>query len=426
MRILVLVEFPEDVDVLAKRGPLDADRRLICLSPGAAARAEELGLPVRYPDQYVSSEQLQRAGANHFERIEELCGALDEVIRATIVDGAVSPRTFYKNLKVLYDTVTLRVLQLRAIFEVECPDEVVYFETTRFGFDHRLAFDERESIYAQVIPHCSRATCPDARLARLDSAAVRNEPLLRRAKRTALSVRAWWCDRLRWLGHWRRRRDCSICVVETGYGLDEVLPDLAKRADLTFWRPPMWQNIPFGTGVLWSLFAGARSRKISAIGRKYADIWHAVDGSPALRPYLSYEGVDFYEVVRSRLRFLVADVLPRAAILLGECERYLRRRQDVRVVFSVNFSLDKPWTYLLALAAKRRHVPVVTYQHSAFGYFYWPYSKYVDEVMSDYRLVWGTGSVRFMRECDRTACEPIVVGSECASIPQPGARSHGR
>jgi hypothetical protein len=371
---------------------------------------DALGIGFAYPDQFIDSASLQRAAVEHFTVVEELCRSIDEHVRS-VADSLdlVSSRMFFVALKIMYDTVALRVLQLNAVLTAHEPDEVVYFTTVRGAFDHRLLFTDQESIYAQLIPSAAKNLFPQATLTAIESSTRLRSPVSIKLKQIAGLVRHEYRDWIRRRGA-GRRYERSICVVETGYGFDEVLPGLADTVDLAFWRPPIYSNVPFGTGVFWSLMGRLRGGSVAAT-RSFTAAWRAVGASDEFVRRFACQGLSFYSVVRSRLAFLLTDMLPRATLVRDHCERYLHRRRDVRAVLSVNFSFERPWTYVMALAAARSGIPVVTYQHSAFGYFSWPYSKYVDEVMSDYRLVWGRGSVRFMRDVDRTGCEPVIVGS---------------
>lgn len=410
MRTLTFVESADHVRQIVARRESLRDATIVCLSPGAAVGLHEAQLPFRYPDHYIDSSELQETAAGHFGAVDEICSVLDDLVSARVGQRRhVSAQMFYKNLKLLYDTVTLRVLQIVRILEVESPELIVYGEWHDAGFDDRLLFRETESIYSRMVPLCAATVVPHASLVVLRSDGVSGAPRAPLKEAARLS-REW----LRALCRLARpvRAGPFLCVAETGYGLDEVLTRLEQRTGLRFWYTPVYATVPFRLKWLWTVVAQLRAGGGAAgLRRVHGEAWSSIARSERIRTLLAYRGISLYEVLRSRLAFLVTDMLPRAVLMRAAILNEFDRHGNPRAVFSVNFSPDKPWTYALALAARLRGVPVITYQHSAFGYFFWPYSKYVDEVMSDYRLVWGQGAVRFMREHDPTDCKPVVVGS---------------
>jgi hypothetical protein len=49
-------------------------------------------------------------------------------------------------------------------------------------------------------------------------------------------------------------------------------------------------------------------------------------------------------------------------------------------------------------------------QHGAYGYWNWPIIRYVDGVMSDYKLVGGEGAARYLTEVECSGCKPVPTG----------------
>jgi len=210
----------------------------------------------------------------------------------------------------------------------------------------------------------------------------------------------------------------EILLVETGYGFKEVIPALRQQFGVHLWLPKHARAFPTTSKRSWWYEYFRQRPRLTEYREQFLIVWNRIRQAPEFRDFFQYYGVDFFQVVHSRLRHLFVKVLPEAAVLQEQAVDFFDKHPKIAALFSVNFPFGNPWSYPLALAARARGIPVVTYQHSAFGYFDWPFSKYVDEVMSDYKLVWGKGAAAFMsgasrpiRDAQNSSCEPIPVGS---------------
>jgi hypothetical protein len=111
--------------------------------------------------------------------------------------------------------------------------------------------------------------------------------------------------------------------------------------------------------------------------------------------------------VAPRLEFLFTTVFPHLYVLEKRAADFFQR---FNIACLVSSYFSRPYTYVLAQVAQQRGIPVVTMQHSAYGYWDWPIAKYFDGNMSNYKLVGGEGVASYVEENEGSGCQPVATG----------------
>lgn len=375
MTTAILLEFAEDVRELARSEELSKPVvQIISLAPEATVELERLGVPFIRTDHLLATRNIQDQLDVGWAKLEKFT--------STVPYGA----TVAYYLKVLLDTSMEKILQLCTMLERIRPERVIAFSPSVRPFDFRMVFHERESVYSHVLPLVIDAVASNTRLElrearRVDApAAPRKKRIavrfLRRILRSVQAVR----ERMRW-------KDQSILLVEEAYGLRTAVGQIRNDYAIIRWHPT------------------ADSPRND--GHRLTEQWQSLKQDPAFRAIFTFREVDFFPIVEPRLARLFSEVFP-AVEAIESSARTLIRERNVRCVASAFFS--SPYTYAIALAARAEKIPVITMQHSSYGYWLWRIAKYTDAVMSDYKLVGGQGVVRYVEEVEKAGCKPVPTG----------------
>lgn len=378
----------------SNRPPVDEHMRRVCLSPEAFLESQSLGFDAILPHYLVPSVSIQAELQPNWGKLEELIRIIDDYLPYG--------RTSAYALKVLLDTCMEKIIHLDEILCALKPREIFYFTTPERPFDFTLVFSEEESLYARLLPHVAAVASPGARLV-----ALRDERAGRAAFPGRFSRGKNWLSfyyRLFKLGRSKGKRRRSVCLVEDGYGLRQTAECLRDEYDVIPWAPWSAWNVPEIAGPRRWISKMATLSRARKAGIK---AWEAFKNDPRLPAIFSCRGVEFFPVISSRLEYLFTEVFSQ----LSEIEEYaaeLFKRRRVACVASCYFT--RPYTYALALAARRSGIPVVTMQHSSYGYWEWPVAKYTDGLMSNYKFVGGEGTARYVEGVERSGCKPLVTG----------------
>ncbi|HEX2022061.1 MAG TPA: hypothetical protein VHH36_05065, partial [Candidatus Thermoplasmatota archaeon] len=165
------------------------------------------------------------------------------------------------------------------------------------------------------------------------------------------------------------------------------------------WQPDRRHPLPAGLGPFRRRRAAAALREAEKDARRIA-------AQAPLRKHLMFEGVDLSPLLEPRLA-RAADLLSCAAGVAAAAERILPET-GTRLVASVYFS--SPLTHGVAVGARRAGIPVVTMQHSSYGESPWPIARWVDGVMSDWKLVGGEGTAEHVRKREASGATPVATG----------------
>lgn len=388
---LALVELPGDAAALAREGLLDGTGTTrLALSPAAVHELEARGLDYALPHAFAPSRALQAELEPNWGRLAALTAALGE-------EGGASAYA----LKILLDSPMEKVVHLAEAFRALRPAEIAWRASRPSSFDHRLLYDEAESLYARLVPAVAAAHAPTAGLQVVEPAAVPPAPALRTWKARLRRMAAPAVRRLR-AALARTPTAKPIVLVETGYGLEDILAALPASHPVVRWRPGGPLDLPPG----WGGGRGEiRAHHEEALDEARAR-WRAVREDRKVRDLFEIRGVPFFDEIAARLERAATRDLPATATVRHVAERWLRGRS--LAVASVFFS--DPYTYGVALGARRAGVPVITLQHSSYGESRWETAKHVDGVMSDYKIVGGAGTARYVETVERSGVRPVPTG----------------
>ncbi len=430
-KVLILLEHEAQVADCARWfGDLEGEKKIIALTPFAMYELDERQLPYAIPEDYYSPDELYELGIENFSRVEELCAVVDKAIHESyprLAELGITPALFsFYHLKIIYDAVTIALFQLNKILEREQPDTVMIYATKQYPFGPYFAapyllFDNRESLYAsllifdswttgvQVLPYVPEppnAFCTSVEGTRSLTEAVEavkqqvlpwllNHPrfyrLVREIKRDGWKGFARLSENL-------VAENTSRPVLQFGgdYNWRYCREEFLKQGIDPVYELPddlRWLRRALKIGVPKNLFAG----------------WDQLTNHQGFRRFFIEGRIDFFPLLEPRIRFLFQHLSLTCLLAFNEAKTLIHKKGIKAVIAS---TLATCAAHSVPCAARRQGIPVVTWQHGAYGTTPHPIVHYCDLISSNVHLVFGTGVTCVFRDAaSKYGTQLIPVGS---------------
>jgi len=431
---LILLENEEQVkDYLDRCNEVKGTKQIIALSPFAMYELDKRNLPYRIPEEYCDPKELYQLGIDNYQRVEDICGIIDKKIQEHIPlakEAGLMPALF--NLfffKIVYDAITIRLFQLSKLIETEKPTSIFIYDTKEYPFGISetapyLFFDNRESIYAHLlalngwnIPVVMLPT-----ISRLEGQAVQGENpqniLSGMKKRIAgwlekhpnlssyvdsdliyflLAVkRDGWHGLSSEIKSWLK--NTPVLLVGAGYNWDDckerltsdgIGPMLRIQDDLKYW------------------IAQKTSAQVDPVALRMS--WEELQADATFHKLLVWNGIDFLPVLEERIRYVIEQLAPVCLSAYQKSSQIIRDRGIKAILAS---TLSTCIGHTVSKAAQNARIPVITWQHGAYGAAPNPMLTYNDLMSSDVYFTFGVGVVKqFTEPAKRWGTSLLPIGS---------------
>lgn len=402
-KIIILLENEGHVkDCISWLDEISGEKLIIALTPFAMHELDTYGLNYRIPEDYYDAEELYQMGIDNFKKVEDLSKLIDSSIQQSdheIAEYNVKPAMFnFYHVKIAYDSVTIRIFQLLKIISKEKPDLIYAYETNKYPFGAYasapyLRFDNRESIYTQIFSladwkvsvillpfvqqHESESTESNRNFSNHIKQSVvpwlENHPKI---YEVALTIK-----KEGWRGLINMFKDqlqgaekTSALLYGSGYNWDDCHKELRKECIAPIYRIPdnfQWIN---------------RSNELDIDGLQL--VWSNLQENDDFKNYFIYDGIDFFSLLKDRFEFLVEQLTIACMLTIWETMALISDK-NIKAVIASTFSTCGG--YSMAQAAHNCGIPVVTWQHGAYGAMHHPIINYCDLISSDAHFVFGNG-----------------------------------
>ena len=323
--------------------------------------------------------------------------------------------------KIVYDAVTIRLFQLSKLIDAEKPTSIFIYNTKEYPFGTSetapyLFFDNGESIYSHLLA-LNGWNVPIVMLptmSRPEGPPTQGEPprsVLSGMKKKIMGwlegypnlsyfVLAVKRDGLHGLSSEikSRLKNAHVLLVGAGYNWDEckeqltvegIGPIIRIQDDLKYWIDQKHVT-PTDYEAL----------KTS---------WEELRSDPTFRRSLVWNGIDFLPVLEERIRYMIEQLTP---VCLSVYQKYSRMIKARGVKALAASTLSTCIGHSVSKAAQNARIPVITWQHGAYGAAPNPMLSYNDLMSSDVYFTFGVGVVkRFTASAKRWGTILTPIGS---------------
>lgn len=434
VRTLAFVERLEQVEAILKLVRDAPGTEIVALTPHVEHALARRGIRFARPEEAHDPRALEDLGDANYARVEALCEIADACLQQEIpYFGRHRLRLawwlfFY--LKILFDSVTLRLFELDALVRPERADRVLFFETAESDCDERMFWLE-ESVYARVIRTlaASRGVAHES----LPAVPVRDpadDPWRRsegRSRRWPGGVRAWpWARPLRLIARllrdshdWRvllpRLRGAAndvkgLAFCSASYGLSSVIATLLRDGRLPIWLWEEWAAPVAlnGPSPLRRAAATADDQTDKELTRDCERAWSILAAHAPFRALFIQDGLDWFAIASRRLHLLSTAGVVR---LVRTHRRVAAQMNDMDVRAVVLATTVGLWAKTVAETARAAGIPVVVVPHGEIGTHQVRIQYYNDLVSADWYCVAGEGVARHVNGNYPQATRSVVVGS---------------
>jgi hypothetical protein len=408
LNIILIENEAQVVDCLKWRDNLEGTSKFVALSPFAINELDKKNVEYTIIDDYYDSTELYELGSNNHKRIEELCKIIDRSIKINYGHNLmrITPAFFsLANLKMLHDTLLVRVFQICYLIKRLNPDRIyVYADDPTFLeiVPQNILFRNEELIYGYilslleweidviVVPNPAKKVNLKSdyhslqtsykRINKRFSAIIAKNPKIYdfalASKRNSLSH----IPKLISLYLKGDKKSLPVLLLgSSGYNWDDCIKEL-KEAGIS----PL---LRIENDVSFWINAAKFNNLDTALLLKVCD---ELEANNEFRKYFIFEHIDFYPVIKSRINYLIVNW---SIACIQAYHDACSLMADNNVTALITSTISSCTSQSIALAAREYRIPVVTWQHGSFGYFDWPLAKYTDAIPSDYFFVFGKGIV---------------------------------
>ena len=381
-------------------------------SPGAWWELEKRGIRCLLIQEYFDRMEIYRLGMENYRTVEELCRVVDGTLRARYNDiqlyNLEPAKSDFCQLKFLLDNLSIKANLLGKVVQRERPDLIcvivnpehekppdrdpdAFFRDDCNWFPALLDLGAGGCTFTTIEYREDDGTTPEKR----------HPPGVRDLLRDTLSRSCLlWpiLFTLKFFGPWRAlqiipssftnqfRGGRRLLLLGYGYDWNRMLPDLSLNG---------YSLCP----------VTVEGRKCGGEGSRVDTAWKGDAGR-----LLVSGGVDLSSLVFPYLMLRLESTL---ACIPGAIERMAQEIRSGEPVALLSGPRQKAVEHLSARLAQWHRLPVITWQHGAYGSHTAPIMLYTEFMNSDIVLLWGTG-VREAMEGDTLntfPCRAMAVGS---------------
>jgi hypothetical protein len=428
-KVLVLLEDENQVqDYLVREIHIPGEKTLIALSPFAMYELDRQRVTYKIIEDYVNSKTLFALGLNNYSKVEDICNLIDSHVHKKLPelkDLGIRPDFFsFFSLKVMYDSVTIRLNQLSKLIDCEKPDTILVYQSklvlnNKINGVGYLLPNIQESIYSQLLNlHFNKInveTLPEISEIKTEKKGKKDVLVSNKLRNIVLKIvesnpiiydfavtfkKIGWNAGLRKfisiIVNRRKFHDYPVMLFGGGYNWD-YCRDYFKNVQIA-------QILRvFNEKSEWIESESKAKNKV------ILDLWKEIKNDPLFRSHFKWDDFEFFPVLEEKFLFLIERVVPSCLRNYNEAAHLLKYNNIKALIVSTSTNC---FAHIYSRAARNQQIPVIFWQHGNYSYSNHPMIVYNDIISSDYFLVFGEGILKkFNKDAEKYGTKLIPIGS---------------
>jgi hypothetical protein len=440
------VEFEPQVDLLLKEfQSVGRPMAVVSLSPHTDLALEDRGISARTISSYIAKDRIEELGERNFAIVEAITRSLDREIHAVLQQKDVLPfrpawcNYFY--LKILFDSISIPLLEIESVLRAEEPDEVYSFAPVQSPILPDLSWG-LESTYSHAIrvlcselgnhhreigwqvPRRLPPVLPPRSLARMVFHRTKDIPWLGRL--SAIARAAKNSGRRRRIPALLRRRrgqgrDRPWVFFSDEYNMGPILVEAIEKTDRPIF---LWRDEAGPVAIRKSSNhdpgSGAPSQ-MAGLVQELRVAWTGMRVDREFRAALRQDGRDMFPVLEDRLARQFVEGTVEATQVFCKTTDWVAKERPAAALFSVAATVRQR---AAAMACRMAGVPVVISPHGSAGHVEQRILYYLDYAIADVYLAYGPGMAAHIRSA--YGVPPAIVAVGAPMIDRLGARQRSR
>lgn len=399
----------------------------IATTPEACWELEKRGKTFSIPEDFIDPEELYARGIRYFDNVGKLCDEIDSNLinknETLKTYGFLPAKDNFFFVKILFDSLALRTCLLAAILSRLKPAMVIVCtdkESAVFPcHDNDLPFTNQDRLFSWLLHRLDWGT-----IIKTTGPAPGNFPKRRPAAPAVI--------------HRMKTRFKKSGLYSLLYLVRSVENRMKPRALFYFLRNSLLRKKTIrviGYGHEWSLMLIALCREGYGVSFVDSDITRPDRPIPPKNDamvtcrldeeHCTVEGHNLAPLIKERLAPVIQTSLASMVQAVQLENQVIRKKPPALFICSIKTTF---FDHTIARLAKKNHIPVVSWQHGAEGYFRFPFMFYSELMNSDVHLLWGDGCVDPIVSDPINPYHPKLVVTGSASLelfPQSNVRTRG-
>lgn len=369
---------------------INEDLTIVALSPFARYELDKCGIDYNLIEDFYEPEELYRLGLANFRKVETICRIVDPYLKENIMNVQEANLNICHNdffrLKVLYDSISIKIFQLRKMMAEISPKKIYFFAEKSHNIldgknflknsvnlysmllqslDWNVSTIPLEKTYQETSTDKSKKIClKDDILRHLLGIPFIFELGLTYKKSGASELLKVLKQKL------SIKNSPSILIHGGGYNWDHMQKVIRKITGWRIYRTPFPKEF------------------ITSENALTKETVRALKENQDLRKCFSLKGIDFSPVFSEILSAQITPMVE-TEIKLYELLSAFFEEKNVRLVLSSTYGDFSG--HIISIIAREMNIPVVLWQHGSYGYFDRPMTFYQDIKDADYLFVFGDG-----------------------------------
>lgn len=421
-KTLILLETEAQVrDCLTWLDHVDGERRIIALTPFAIYELDKKNIPYKRIEDYYYSNEPYKLGMENYKKVEDFCRFIDGFIskkKKKLKKYGITPAFFsIYYLKIIYDTLTIKLFQLNRLVKLEKPDIVIVYEGKKFPFGAvenapYIFFDNRESIYSQLLsldgwrtkiikkPHLNESSDYDPKKEKIDLLKMSKiwlskNPLLFHF--AVVLVKDGMNGMLKYIKnifHFNKKMT-PIAIFGSGYNWNDCFEVLLDSGFVPIYR--------ISEDFLWL------NKSLKKDSKAMDMVWIELKNEIESKDFFKYDSINFFSILASRIQFMIEKITMECIFAYEDITRLIVTTK-IKALVSSTFST--PSGHSISRAVRNAGIHVITWQHGGYGQFEHPFLRYTELMSSDVHYIFGDGVRKYLEQpANAFKTDLITIGS---------------
>ncbi len=359
---------------------------IIALSPFAMYELDKNKINYEFPDDFYDNFKLYELGISNYKKTEDICKLMDKYILEyypIVKEYNITPAFFsFYYIKILYDSVTIKLYQLMQIIKYKKPELIIAYNDNFSETENHILFSNYESIYSKLLQLNSSINV---------DLLPYPEPFISKKSYSKVS----FANKINFF-------------LKNNPALFDLASKIKKEGLKSFFTNANIPMIIFGGGYNWDICSATFGKEsLGPIIRVSDDpaywenelekdelldgLWEKIKLDPKFRSHFIFENIDFFPVIEPKLKYFIQKAPLICVNTYSKTKKLIKKSGTKAILFSV---LSTPISKCAAVAAHNCGIPVINWQHGAYGYMNQPMMPYNDMYEVDNLFVFGEGVKR--------------------------------
>jgi len=415
-KVIILIATRQDADFYCNLYTTSSSVYIpVVTSPYAEGEFENRGIPIQRVDRYFDSQEIYTLGMENYQKLEKICSLFDTILLKT--DPWIEKFSFqltrynFFALKFQLDNLTMKTRILQKLITINKPDLIISFSNPEF--DRREVVQNPAEIppslnYYSIILKHQGWSCKTAIFSLITNKSEENKTNTVYQKICLGSgIRAHIIRITDWIKLARSQRIITRAVqffskMNIGVRKKKCIIDLGFSYDWSSILYPLWEHGYYFHHM--DQRSEPKQKRSDSLNSLFLVL------KSELKQYCIVDSIDYSDLYYSTILSLLEKQICLIPGIVTSVEQEISLKKPLAFVSPPKTRVEE---HIISRIFQYHHIPVISWQHGAYGHHSAPILFYTEYQNTDIHLNWGNGVLNAMRHdpLNKTPIKDIPVGS---------------